>query len=182
MKRFEEKLDEQNAKIIELQSKIAIQDNGLQRLEIKCDNNEQYSRRSCIRTNGVQYNENDDINVIYKVEQFCNEIGVKFDMNEIDRVHHIGKPVFDTDSKQKDRSVIVKFKSWESRTAFYKVHPRDFMNGRKKPGAKSFGVSLDLTKRRYVLLTKAKGLVKDNPSVAYAFCDIFKDCCKNLLP
>ena len=101
MKRFEEKLDEQNAKIIELQSKIAIQDNGLQRLEIKCDNNEQYSRRSCIRTNGVQYNENDDINVIYKVEQFCNEIGVKFDMNEIDRVHHIGKPVFDTDSKRK---------------------------------------------------------------------------------
>ena len=46
------------------------------------------------------------------------------------------------------------------------------MNGRKKPGAKSFNVSLDLTKRRYVLLTKAKGLIKDNPSVAYAFCDI----------
>ena len=40
MKRFEEKLDEQNVKIIELQSKIAIQDNALQRLEIKCDNNE----------------------------------------------------------------------------------------------------------------------------------------------
>ena len=34
VKRFEEKLDEQNAKIIELQSKIAIQDNALQRLEI----------------------------------------------------------------------------------------------------------------------------------------------------
>ena len=37
------------------------------------------------------------------------------------------------------------------------------MNGRKKPGAKSFSVSLDLTTRRYALLTKAKGLVKDNP-------------------
>ena len=56
VKRFEEKLDEQNAKIIELQSKIAIQDNALQRLEIKCDDNEQYSRRSCIRIHGVQYN------------------------------------------------------------------------------------------------------------------------------
>ena len=39
MKRFEEKLDEQNAKIIEIQSKISMQDNALQRLEIKCDNN-----------------------------------------------------------------------------------------------------------------------------------------------
>ena len=33
MKRFEEKLDEQNAKIIEHQPKIAIQENALQRLE-----------------------------------------------------------------------------------------------------------------------------------------------------
>ena len=92
-------------------------------------------------------------------------------LNEIDRVHCIGKPVFDTDSKQKVRSMIGKFKSWVSRTAFY-ARPRNFMNGRKKPGAKSFSLSLDLTKRRYVLLTKAKGLVKDNPSIACAFCHI----------
>ena len=53
--------------------------------------------------------------------------------------------------------------------------PKKFSNSLRKPGAKSFSVSLDLTKRRYTLLTKAKGLVKDNPSVAYAFCDI--NCC-----
>ena len=111
MKRFEEKLDEQNAKIIELQSKIAIQDNALQRLEIKCDDNEQCSRRSCILIHAVQYNENDNISVINKVEQCCDEISVKFDMNEIGRVHYIGKPVLDTDSKRKVRSIIVKFKS-----------------------------------------------------------------------
>ena len=46
------------------------------------------------------------------------------------------------------------------------------MNGSKKPDAKSFSVSLDLTKRLYGFLRKVKGLVKDNPSVAYAFCDI----------
>ena len=164
VKRFEEKLDEQNAKM--LQSKIAIQDNALQRLEIKCDDNEQYSRRSCIRIHGVQYNENDDISVINKVEQCCDEIGVKFDMNEIDRVHYIGKPVFDTDAKQKVMKIIVKFKSWESQTASYNDRPRNFMNVRKKPGANRFSVSFDLTKRRCALLTKAKGIVKDNPSVA----------------
>ena len=46
------------------------------------------------------------------------------------------------------------------------------MNGRKKSGAKSFSVWLDLTKGCYALLTKAKSLVKETPSVAYAFCDI----------
>ena len=87
-------------------------------------------------------------------------------------MHHVGKLVFDTVSKQKVRSIIAKFKSWESRTVFYKAHPRHFLNGKKKPGVKSFSVSLDLTKLRYALLSKAKGLVKDNASVAYTFCDI----------
>ena len=45
---------------------------------------------------------------------------------------------------------------------------------RKNPGAKTFSVLLDLTKRRYALLAKAKGLIKDNHAVAYVFCDI--DC------
>ena len=45
-KRFEEKLDEQNPNIIQLQSKFPIRDNALQKLEIICDNNEQYSCRS----------------------------------------------------------------------------------------------------------------------------------------
>ena len=40
LERFEEKLDEQNAKIKKLQSKTAIQVNALQKLEIKCDENE----------------------------------------------------------------------------------------------------------------------------------------------
>ena len=87
---------------------------GGQLKKFTCDGNEQYSSRSCIRIHGVQYNENDDISVINKVEQCCDEIGVKFDMSEIDRVHYIGKPVFDTDSKQKVRSIIVKFISCKS--------------------------------------------------------------------
>ena len=77
-------------------------------------------------------------------------------MNEIDRVHYIGKPVFDTVSKQKVKSIIVKLKSWESRTAFYKSRRRNFLNGKKKSGAKSFSVSLDLTKRR-CFINKSQG-------------------------
>ena len=46
------------------------------------------------------------------------------------------------------------------------------MNHRKKPGVTSLRVLFDLMNCCYALLTKAKGFVKDNPSVAYGFCDI----------
>ena len=65
----------------ELNSKIAIQDDALQNLEINCDNTKEYSRRSGIRIHGVEYNKNDDVNVINTVERCCDEIGVKFDSN-----------------------------------------------------------------------------------------------------
>ena len=48
------------------------------------------------------------------LKRCCDEIGVTFDMNEIDRVHYIRTPAIDTDSRQKVRSIIVKFQSWES--------------------------------------------------------------------
>ena len=56
--------------------------------------------------------------------------------------------------------------------AFYNTRPKNFINGRKKSCARSFTVSLDLTKHCYMLLAKAKGIAKDNPSVAYAFSGI----------
>ena len=68
VKRFEEKLDERSAKKIDLQSNIVIQDNALQKLEIKCDDTEQYNCRSFICIHGVEYNENDDINIIRKLK------------------------------------------------------------------------------------------------------------------
>ena len=72
--------------------------------------------------------------------------------------------------KNKVRSIIVKFRSWKSKLAFYKAQTRNHLE--KKPGSSSFNVSLDLTKRRYNLLIKPKGRIINNPSVAYAFCNI----------
>ena len=97
-------------------------------------------------------------------------MGIEFNQFEIDRAHCIGKPYMDN-KKNKVRSIIVKFRSWKSRTVFYKAGPRNHLDRQKKPGS-SFNVSLNLTKRRYNLLIKAKGLIANNPSVPYAFCDI----------
>ena len=52
--KFEEKFDEQNRKIDELVGKSAIQANTNDQLIIKCDDNEQYSRGSCLRIHGIE--------------------------------------------------------------------------------------------------------------------------------
>ena len=45
MKKIADKFKEQNTRIEELESKLAIKQNVIDSLEIKCDDNEQYSRR-----------------------------------------------------------------------------------------------------------------------------------------
>ena len=99
-------------------------------------------------------------------------MGIPLNENEIDRMHSIGKTFLDKEWKKKVRSIIIKFKSWKVRAAFYKPRPKNYVNGRKKPGLTLFSVSLDLTKRRYSLLAKAKSIIKDNPAVMFAFADI----------
>ena len=171
MKKIEDKFKEQNTRIEELESKLAIKQNVIDNLEIKCDDNEQYNRRSCLRVHGLEFNSDNDEGVMKKVEECCKDMDVEFNENEIDRAHYIGKPYVDKVKNKKVRSLIIKFKSWRSRSAFYKSRPRNRLERQKKPGS-SFNVSLDLTKRRYDLLMKAKVLIINNPSVAYVFCGI----------
>ena len=96
-------------------------------------------------------------------------MGIPFDENGIDRAHGIRQPFLDKERKKKVRSIIVNFKSWKVRATFFKARPKNYVNGRKKPGLTSFSVSLDLTKRCYLLLAKAKSIIKDNPAVMFAF-------------
>ena len=168
MKKIEDKFKEKNTAIEELESKLAIKQNIIDNLEIKCDYNKQYSRRSCLRVHGLDFSSDEDEGVMKKVEKCCSDMGIEFNQNEIDRVHYIGEPYMDKTKNKKVRSLIIKFKSWKLRITFYKSRPRNHLDRQKKPGS-SFNVSLDLTKRRYNLLMKARGLIANNPSVAYAF-------------
>ena len=88
-------------------------------------------------------------------------MGIPFNENETGRAHAIGKPFLDKEWKKKVRSIIVKFKFWKARAAFYKATPKNYVNGRRKPGLTSFSVSLDLAKRRYSLLAKVKSIIKE---------------------
>ena len=54
---FDEKISEQNVKIEKRKSIISIHENIIDQLLVKCDDNEQYSRRSCLRIHGVEVEE-----------------------------------------------------------------------------------------------------------------------------
>ena len=54
---------------------------------------------------------------------------------------------------------------------FLNVRPKHFNNRKRKPGQHLFNVSVDVTRKRYLLLCKAKGLIKDSESINYVFAD-----------
>ena len=135
MKKIEDKFKEQNTRIEELESTLAINQKVIDNLEIKCDDNEQYSRRSCLRVHGLEFNSDNDECFMKKVEK-CKDADVEFNENEIDRAHYIGKPYVDKVKNKKVRSLIIKFKSWRSRSAFYKSHPRKPFRTTKETGFK----------------------------------------------
>ena len=142
-------------------------------LEIRCDINEQCGQHVSIRIHGIEVPENESIDNVMAVVKLCHEkINVPFDQDNIDHVHQIGIKYINENTRKKVQSVIVKFKLWKSHKEFYNARPRNFVNGKEKPGLNFFNVSVDLTRRCYLLSKTTKGLIKDNPNISYAFADI----------
>ena len=167
VEKFELKLREQEKKICELESTLGLRQNIIDKLMIACDDNEQYSRRSCLRINGIETVKGKEYNsaVVNKLESCYKEVDINFDHHAIDRVHRIGKKFLDESGKE-TQQIIVKFRSWNDREKFYRARPKGL---EKKPG---FKVNVDLTKRRYNLLRTARGLIDSNGKAKYAFSDI----------
>ena len=100
--KFEEKFDEQNRKIDELEGKIAIQANTVDQLIIKCDDNEQYSRHSCLRIRGIECSDNErNDNVLQWVKECYKEMNLPFQDENIDCVHFIGRTYTDKNTGKK---------------------------------------------------------------------------------
>ena len=62
--------------------------------------------------------------------------------------------------------------SWKSRQQFYNARAKHFTNSKQKPGQHLFSVLVDLTRRPYLLLNKAKGLIKDCKTKNYVFANV----------
>ena len=114
--------------------------------------------------------ENEDEDGVMNLLKDCySRVNLQFHANDTDRAHRIGLPYTNKKSGKKVKSIIVKFRSWKARQRFYKGRTWYYADSLKKPG---FIVSVDLPKRRYLLLTKAKGLIKGNSNIKYVYSDI----------
>ena len=165
---FEEKLSAQNELINQLEAKVNTQAVVIKNLQIKSDDNESYMRRSCLRVHNVEIEEGeDDKNLEAKIEKCFQDINVVVGKEEIDRYHRIGKTYKNRKGKTV-KSIIIKFKSWETREKVYKARPKNHIEGGKKPG---FSISLDLTKRRYNLLKSARESIIGKNNISYVFAD-----------
>ena len=106
-----------------------------------------------------------------KIRECYNALELPFNEEVIDRAHRFGKEYTDKVSKKKVKSIIVKFKSWKARQKLYNAQPRVQKDGKKKP-RQNFSIFVDLTRRRYQLLSEAKGIVKDINGINFAFVNI----------
>ena len=141
IKRFEEKFPAENQKIVDLEEKISLQEKTIKNLSIKRDENDQCSRRYCIRMQGLKYDKNErQSDIVSKISECFSKIGLPYEEVEIDRVHRIGKSNKNESLGLTMKSIIIKFKSRKYRQNIYWNQPRRFKNGKKKPGGNSFRV------------------------------------------
>lgn len=159
MKNLEEQLGRYESDVSE---KFKEYDNIFIAQGIHLDDMEQYSRRTCLRIFGIPVETSSSAreNCKAKVKEVFREMEVDIKDEDIDRAHRIGKKYKEGGADH--QAIIVKFHSWDKRTAVYK--------GRKKLSNKS--IRLDLTQRRAKLLSQSKLHVADNAGVEAVFVDV----------
>ena len=124
---------------------------SVQKLEINCDNLEQYSRRNSLRIYGL--NERKEEDLLDKLPDFLNkELNIEPPLlpQEICRAHRIGRPADDGSS----RPCILKLSTYQARQKIYKKRSN------LKHSASQVYINEDLTQRRSELLWKACQLKK----------------------
>lgn len=152
-KQNEEIYDLKNV-VNQLHDKVAILSNSVDKLKKCSDDQEQYSRRSCLRFKGIEKEDNETSDkCVKKVLEVCKGLNANITEEVIDRAHRVGK---------KRDIMIVKFTSFKYRTSVYR-------NRKKNENIK---IHLDLTKKRLNLLDQARSMITDLSAVSFVFGDI----------
>lgn len=132
-------------RIAALEAKAAKADDlekSIARLSIKCNDNEQYSRRQNVRIYGFIEEEGEDC--IKKIVDLSKgKMDIRLEASDIDKAHRVGKPRLD-----KPRAIIVKFKSHSDKTRLIKA--------RKNLKGSVYYINEDLTKVNQELLFTAR--------------------------
>ena len=163
------KLTKQNSIISILQNNVEVLNEQCSKLQkdinTKCEELEQYSRRQCLRFQGIVKPRKEKVeDVINLVKDCFAEHTVYIPDTVLDRAHRIG-PVYKDKSDQNIQGIIVKFNNFRYRSMFYK-------NRKKLKQGKH--VRIDLTSYRYNFLKKANVLIKrmKMENTVYTFADV----------
>ena len=163
---FEEKLEERDKKIKSLEDRIERLESSLavvNRLEYRIDNEEQYSRRQCLRINNVELpGDEESEDCMQKVEDILTELDCGVGIDSVDRAHRIGQRKISDDDGKVQQQIIVRFSSFRDRTKVYR-------NRKKLDDIK---IRLDLTRSRLGTLKQASEWAKGCGDVSFAFADI----------
>ena len=156
-----------------LSEKVAFNDKRFELFERLLDDNEQYSRYTSLRLNGIPYSGNESAKQsLKKVKDEVFKLGLQNDLvgQDFDRAHRVGPP-HDRDGKLRtDRQMIVKFTSFWARSKVYRAQPK----------VGDIRVYIDQTKRPFNLRKMAVDYVKDKPEVDFVFDDINCSLCVRL--
>ena len=157
----------QRKRIDELESKVVVMENLIEKLQERCDDNEQYQKRLCLRIDGVELPQDNDgesgDKCLSTVKKIFKELKVNVPDWVIDRAHRIGK--VKVNGGKRSRQIIVRFTTWRHRTQVYRA--------RKK--STKYKIRLDLTKEKMKFLATANDMLKSNGKAeegSFVFADV----------
>ena len=148
-----DKLTKQNSTISVLQNNVEVLNEQCSKLRkdinTKCDELEQYSRRQCLRIEGIVKTRKEKVEDVINLVKDCFAVAdVDIPDTVLDRAHRIWS-VYKYESDQNIQGIIVKFNNFRYRSMFYK-------NRKKLKQGKR--VRIDLTSNRYNILKKENEL------------------------
>ena len=170
-KEIKKQLDDQNDKIARLESDKAMLQEQVKYLMQQNQTNqenmeelEQYGRRLCLRIDGIPTEKNEKSeDVLEKVKSLCHKAEVDIPDLAFDRAHRIGKTYNEKGTNRTCKSIIVRFTTFRHRTLLYRS---------KKKMSQNVRIKLDLTKKRYSVLSDANDYVKDVSMIKFCYADV----------
>ena len=141
-----------------VQQHVSTLEDSNEELIKRCEENEQYGRRLCLRIKGIPRREKEKSDeVLDQVRSLFDEAEVTIPDTVLDRAHRVSK---------KTNDVIVRFTTFCHRTLFY----------RKQKSLKGKSVHLDLSKSRLQLLNNAKKIITNKYNISFCYADINCHC------
>ena len=117
-------LEERDQKIKTLEERIERLESSLvvvNRLQYKIDNEEQYSRRQCLRLNNIDLpGEHESEDCMQKVKDMLKELDCGVGIDSVDRAHRIGPRRVSNEDGQVHKQIIVRISSFRDRTKVYR--------------------------------------------------------------